>query len=229
VTRPAGLLLSVLPPHAIGVEAEPGDWDAPLLPAEAPMVARAVERRRREVAAGRACARRALGRLGAAVVALPPGPDRVPRWPDGVVGSITHTDGYCAAAVAWQRHLRSLGLDVERPIEASRADVIRLVTTPGEAEWLAALAAPSRALAAGLVFSAKEALYKCQYPLTREPLEFGDVELLVAMRDADLVPGATGSLAARFRSGTAASDLGALALRYALAGDLVATAAFLAA
>jgi 4'-phosphopantetheinyl transferase EntD len=222
-----GVVASLLPPAAAGVEAEPDDWDAALWPEEQPMVARAIERRRREVAAGRACARRALGRLGIAPVALPADSDRVPRWPAGVVGSITHTHGLCAAAVAWQRDLRGLGIDAERAIDTARGDVMRLVTTPSEAAWLAGLAGAEAALAAALVFSIKEALYKCQFPLTRQLLDFTDVELALADGVAAIGDGCTGALAAAFRPGTRAAELPPLSARYSFAGDAVVTAAFL--
>jgi 4'-phosphopantetheinyl transferase EntD len=223
--RDTALFASLLPAPAIAVQAGPSDWDARLLPEEEPMVARAIERRRREVAAGRSCARRALALLGAPPTALPADGDRVPRWPSGVAGSITHTRGFCAAAVAWQRDLRALGIDAERPIDTERADVMRLVATPGEAAWLARLDEEHRAAGAGLVFSAKEALYKCQFPLTREMLEFSDVEL--SLDGCDLVASPVGELTAVFRPGTRARDLPPLQARYALGSDLVATAAFL--
>jgi len=220
-----GLVAAVLGPPAIGVEAGPGDWDAALLPEEEPMVARAIERRRREVAAGRSCARRALILLGAEPTALPADPDRVPRWPDGVVGTITHTRTFCAAAVAWQRDLRGVGLDAEHAIAASRDEVMRLVATASEARWLADLDDAERALGSALVFSAKEALYKCQFPLTRQMLDFSDVEL--ALEPGRSV-GRAGELVAAFRPGTRAADLPPVTARYAIGGDLVVTAAFLA-
>ncbi|MFF8729481.1 hypothetical protein ACF073_23725 [Streptomyces sp. NPDC015171] len=63
---------------------------------EAEAVAGAVEKRRREFGPVRLCARRAPARLGAAPRPLAPtgsGPGwarRVPRRPEGVVGSMTH-------------------------------------------------------------------------------------------------------------------------------------------
>jgi 4'-phosphopantetheinyl transferase EntD len=225
----AGPLAAVLPPQAIGVQAEPSDWDATLHPEEEPMVARAVARRRREVAAGRACARRALGLLGAAPGALPPDRDRVPRWPPGVVGSITHTHGFCAAAVAWQRDLRGLGIDAERAIDSSRGDVMRLIAVPAEAAWLASLGEAERALGAALVFSTKEALFKCQFLLTREMLDFSDVELGVAADVRDLADGSAGAVTGAFRPGTRAAQLPPLSARYTVCGGAVVTAAFLAA
>jgi 4'-phosphopantetheinyl transferase EntD len=226
-----GLFARILPSVAVVVEAEEGDWEAPLLAEEEPMVARAVDRRRREVSAGRQCARRALAQLGCAPIPLPPDSDRVPRWPPGLVGSITHTRDFCAAAAARQVDLRGIGLDAERAItRASRADIMRRVATDPEAEWLAALEEEEQALGAALLFSAKEAFYKCQFPLTREFLNFTDLDLEIEA--SRLGPGTGGAqlgdVRGRFRAGTAAArDLPPLRAGFALAGDLVLTAAFL--
>jgi 4'-phosphopantetheinyl transferase EntD len=224
---PPALLAAVLPAQAVGVAAEADDWEAALLPGEEPMIARAVPRRRREVVAGRTCARRALARLGAEPVALPADDDRVPRWPDAVVGTITHTREFCAAAVAWRRDLRGLGLDAEHAIEPSRGDIMRLVATPAEAAWLAGLAEAVKPTASAVLFSAKEAFYKCQYPLTREFLDFSALEIDVEIARGDL-RGGDGVLRGVFRAATAAArDLPPLSARYVVEGDLVITAAFL--
>jgi 4'-phosphopantetheinyl transferase EntD len=72
--------------------------------------------------------------------------------------------------------LRSLGLDVETnaPLEAgTRAQIL----TPAERPWLAAMPTGRRDELALLVFSAKEAYYKCQYPLSGVVLDFQDVEV----------------------------------------------------
>jgi hypothetical protein len=69
------------------------------------LMASAVPRRRAEFAAGRACARAALRRLGINGWPLLVGSKREPLWPAGVVGSITHTDGLVAAAVSRRPHL----------------------------------------------------------------------------------------------------------------------------
>src|SRR5215469_16812348 len=77
-----------------------GGGALPLRPAEAAIVARAVEKRRAEFATGRACAHAALDAWGAPDAPLLPGPDRAPLWPDGFVGSISHARGACAAVAA---------------------------------------------------------------------------------------------------------------------------------
>src|SRR5207245_224467 len=97
----------------IVAEVMPLPDDAPLLPAEAAVVAAVAPRRRREFAAGRWCARQALVRLGIEGFALLPSPDRAPRWPPGIVGSISHTSDYCVAVVARQRDFLGVGVDAE--------------------------------------------------------------------------------------------------------------------
>src|SRR3979411_3554106 len=71
----------------------------------------AVESRQRELLAGRLCADFALRCLGAASTHVAMAGDRAPVWPDGVVGSITHSGGFAAAAGAWAAGIAGLGLD----------------------------------------------------------------------------------------------------------------------
>jgi 4'-phosphopantetheinyl transferase EntD len=141
-------------------------------------VARAVDKRRAEFGTARACARRALAQLGIEPCSLVPHADRSPRWPEGVVGSISHTDGHCGVVVALSSHASGLGLDIERD-GALHADLEAVVCTPAERRWLAQCGGDRRGHLAKLVFSAKEAFYKCQYPTTRTFLAFDEVELRV--------------------------------------------------
>src|SRR5258708_1656319 len=82
-----------------------------------PVVGRAALRRRSENVAGRRCAARALemylksGPLDLDIVGRRP--DRAPIWPRGIVGSITHTVGYAAAAVSVCHRVRSNGIASE--------------------------------------------------------------------------------------------------------------------
>lgn len=149
-------------------------WEERLLPQEEACVERALPRRRREFTAGRACARTALAKLGVERGPIVSAPDRTPVWPAGIVGSIAHCDGLCAAAVARGREFASIGLDVERfdPLEPGLVTTVcageeleRAVDVMGlEAEWVAKI-----------LFSIKETVYKCSYPRTRTWWEFRDV------------------------------------------------------
>jgi 4'-phosphopantetheinyl transferase EntD len=147
-----------------------------LLPLERAQVAEAVDKRQREFTAGRVCAHRLLRELGAEPAPLLSDADRVPRWPRGLVGSITHSDGLCAVAIARSDALRALGLDLERA-DRVRPELWRRICRPAEIERLNAAAAETRASLATLVFSAKEATYKCLFPESRVPLGFQDVEV----------------------------------------------------
>jgi 4'-phosphopantetheinyl transferase EntD len=51
------------------------------------------------------------------------------------------------------------------------------ICLPQELAWLDALPGDERAGAATLLFSAKEALYKCQYPLFAQRLDFHDLQI----------------------------------------------------
>lgn len=173
---PHGLAARVLPPPIVVVEG-PVDADADsLFEEEAAYVARAVDVRRREFATARRFAREAMARLGRPPTPLVPDEDRAPVWPGGLVGSITHTREHCAVAVARRTDVASIGIDVETVGRAS-GGIDRLIMVPGEADpWLeSGLDGPT---IRALVFSAKEAFYKCQFPLTRRMLTFGDARVL---------------------------------------------------
>src|SRR5216683_8440334 len=164
---------SLFPPGAVAADLRgPGDLKL-LLPAEAKYVGRAVPKRVQEFAAGRLCARRALAEFGIVDFPVRVADDRQPIWPDSFVGSITHTEGYGAAVVAERRRIRALGLDSEI-VGQVKAPLWAAICTTSEIAWLRSLHPSEQAPAATLIFSAKEAFYKCQYPLARERLGFLD-------------------------------------------------------
>lgn len=158
-----------------------------LAPEEAAHVARAAPKRVAEFAAGRACAHRALAELGAPGFVLRVGPDREPLWPAGVVGSITHSDGFCGVVAARIGTLRSLGLDAERR-DAVHERLWSQIATAEERAGLASLKPDNAIECATLIFSAKEAFYKCQFPLTREWLSFSDVSVSTERDTFDIRP-----------------------------------------
>ncbi len=154
---------------------EPGDvrW---LFPEELDSVRRAVPKRVGEFAAGRACARRALAEIGIAECAIPIAPDRQPIWPPSVIGSISHTTGLYAAVVAPKSRLAGVGLDCEE-VGKVTDDIRQTICRPEELRWVDSLPPDERAAAVALLFSAKEAFYKCQYPVTHQWLDFHDIRI----------------------------------------------------
>lgn len=131
----------------------------PLHPEERACIARAAPRRIAEFTAGRACARRALADLGIPDFALRMGADRAPLWPPGIVGSITHCPGYCAAVAIPASACSGIGIDAEQPGTLD-ADAEASFCTVDERAWLARHAPDARARAATALFSAKEAVVK---------------------------------------------------------------------
>lgn len=170
-------LVARLFPDDIATAEQAGEGDpSTLLPAEALHVRGAVLKRVREFAAGRACARDALARFGIDGFALLAADDRRPIWLEGIVGSITHTEGFSGAAVASRLRFRSVGLDVEINNRVTE-ELYERVCTQAELSWLSQAPAARRPALAALIFSAKEAFYKCQFPVTGEWLDFHDVAL----------------------------------------------------
>jgi 4'-phosphopantetheinyl transferase EntD len=165
---------ALFPAGAVAAELRGPGEASRLKPEEARSVERAVPKRIQEFAAGRQCARRALAELGLGDVPITVAHDRQPVWPPGVVGSITHTAGLCAAVVAESTRVKALGLDTERS-GAVKPELWQTICVADESAWISALAPSERAAAVTLLFSAKEAFYKCQYPLVGERLGFGDV------------------------------------------------------
>jgi len=170
-------LIARIVPNGTGVaEAPIGDHEAALFPAEAAQIATAVPSRRREFATGRMLARRALRAIGGPEIALPSGTDRAPLWPDGFVGSITHTASRAAATVARREDFAGIGIDIEITSRISWRVMPRITT---ETERCALDIAADRQFLLALIFSAKEAWFKCQFPLTGLYLDFTDAEVTV--------------------------------------------------
>jgi 4'-phosphopantetheinyl transferase EntD len=166
----------VLPPDIVVDEHRGTPLPASLFPEEEAAVARAVPTRRAEYAAVRTCARVALTRLGVGPVAVPSGPDRAPVWPAGVVGSMTHCDGYRAAAAAHDGAWKGLGIDAE-VLAPLPSETVSLIMSDAERDALAHLdpaICPDR-----ILFSAKESVYKVWSPIMHSWLGFEHVDVRI--------------------------------------------------
>jgi len=177
------VLADIVPAQVAADEAFEDVLDAALFPEEEAVLARAVDKRRREFTTARACARAGLARLGVPPVPILPGLRGAPQWPPGIVGSMTHCAGYRASAVARADDMLTLGLDAE-PDDRLPDGVLDVVATADEQAALDALAhtAPTPSWDR-LLFSAKESVYKAWFPLTRRWLGF--MEAAVTINPAD--------------------------------------------
>ena len=102
--------------------------------------------------------------------------DRAPQWPEGLVGSITHTEGFASAAVARADEWWSLGIDSER-IEGTEIPSAALDLALRAEEWHLDRGSLSEAQSLWLIFSAKESIYKCLYPLVGRAFDYSAVIL----------------------------------------------------
>ncbi|MEP2718650.1 4'-phosphopantetheinyl transferase superfamily protein [Pseudophaeobacter sp.] len=161
---------------ALAVSNPLGNPAAPLAEEVACLTPTAVPKRRNEFAAGRAAAHQAMRQLGLPVQAIPVGENRAPVWPQGIVGSITHTRSCAMAVLAHQGEVRALGIDVEED-KPLATDLWPAICSDREQDWLRAQGDPGQM--AKLIFSAKEAAYKCQYTLSERFYGFEGMELTV--------------------------------------------------
>lgn len=172
------MFASLLPPHVKVVTSEAWMWNTPVSPEEEATISRAVDKRRREFRAGRHAARVALEALDIRDFRLLPGKGREPVWPAGIVGAITHTGNYCAAAVASTEYSRGIGIDAEQN-DPLKDELKPMICTPGELDWVAAQEAAGNGWVSKLIFSAKESIHKIYYPLNYYTLDFLDAELRI--------------------------------------------------
>lgn len=143
-----------------------------------PSLVSASPKRQAEYVAGRFAAMVALkqaGYTGAGEVSI--NPDRSPLWPEGFVGSITHTPGYVAAAVAGKDRVLALGMDSENPMTPEVASKVKSrIATENELQWIPGCGL-SFEHALTLIFSAKESLYKALFPLVGRFFGFQDAQV----------------------------------------------------
>lgn len=149
-------------------------------PAEEHLIAKAVHKRRRDFIGARHCARQALGQLGEPPVAIGKGERGAPIWPRGIVGSLTHCEGYRGAVVAHRLRFRSIGIDAE-PHETLPEGVLDSVSLPVERKWLASNQGSVHF--DRLLFCAKEATYKAWFPLTGRWLGFEEAHITFDIED----------------------------------------------
>jgi 4'-phosphopantetheinyl transferase EntD len=214
----------ILPDWVVFAESQQDGFEDGLYPEERQHVGNAVARRRAEFATVRNCARIALGKLGLPPAPILPGERGAPQWPAGVVGSMTHCDGYRAAVLARRQQAQSIGVDAE-PHAPLPDGVLRLVARPEELDQLRLLEASFGQLHWDrLLFTMKESVYKAWFPLTGRWLDFQEASVRIDPEAAEfvadlLVPGPQ----------LADGELRAFNGRFLIAGGLALSAIVLAA
>ena len=156
--------------------AEDWMWEQKAYPEEEAFITRAVEKRKREFRAGRHSARAVLQALGVEEFPLMVGDHRQPVWPKHIIGSISHTDGFCACVATEQNDIVSIGIDVE-PLEKVDAASLPLICTRREMQAIEAAQPDTDVPLCKLIFSAKECVHKVYHPLNGHTLDFLDAEI----------------------------------------------------
>lgn len=143
-------------------------------------------KRAREFGAGRAAARNAMEMLGYMPRPILQGDERAPIWPSPMTGSITHSDRDCLAVVTDDPDIAALGIDLEpaTPLEPS---LWPIVCTDAEMAWLASLGPSQRGHFAKLIFCIKEAVYKAQFNISRQMLDFHAVSLTLDLQRTEFL------------------------------------------
>ncbi|HCX22474.1 MAG: hypothetical protein CMB80_10150 [Flammeovirgaceae bacterium] len=135
-------------------------------------------RRIRDYVRGRYCAHQCLRLCDVDVPILKDG-DGVPIWPDGLIGSISHTFDIAGAVVAKKNDYLSIGLDIEQIGRINR-ELWPVLFTVKEQKYLMDQPFHLRQSMSAVIFSLKEAYFKMQFPLTRIGLEFEDISIIFA-------------------------------------------------
>ncbi|MDT5072093.1 MAG: hypothetical protein QOE74_1116 [Mycobacterium sp.] len=216
----ARLLTGVLPAAVASAELYDDPPDLAPLPEEEPLIARSVAKRRNEFITVRYCARQALGELGLPPVPILKGDKGQPCWPEGVVGSLTHCEGFRGAVVGRVADVRSVGIDAE-PHDVLPKGVLDAISLPDERKEIAAL--PGGLHWDRILFCAKEATYKTWFPLTHRWLGFEDAHITFTLDGS----GSTGAFESRILIDPAAESgppLTTLTGRWSVASGLTLTA-----
>jgi 4'-phosphopantetheinyl transferase EntD len=126
---------------------------------------------------GRTCAKMALKKMGFPIAQLEllSEPDGQVSWPEGVVGSISHSKGLAGAIVGWKKDFQSLGIDIELRNRV-QPEIWNRLFTKFEQDYLLQFPVEIQSEKATEIFSLKEAFYKFQWPITKTFLGMRDVE-----------------------------------------------------
>ena len=163
---------------AIHFHCEPvSDHQADLFPEEWQLVENSVQLRKDTFSTGRHCARTLLNNMGHDSVALLRNSDGSIRWPDGIQGSVSHTNDWAVAGVAVEglSEAVSLGIDLERIRPINQAVLKHIATENERKELSESVSQPWHSTA---LFGLKESVYKCLRPDFGSYIRFHDVEII---------------------------------------------------
>lgn len=166
--------------------ATPEMWGGDVYPEEQDCVPNVATKRYREFTAGRLCAREVLKKLGVDNFPLLVGESREPLWPPGIVGSISHCRDNCVVVASRDKRIVGLGIDIE-DIAPLEAEIKALVCRKREEQWMIDVSEPGCIDWAKIIFSAKESVYKCLFPVKNVYLDFKEVQIAFDLQSNEFV------------------------------------------
>ena len=134
--------------------------------------------RQRDFLLGRACAHHALSAFQLGHVPILKNEKNAPLWPPSMVGSITHTENWAAAAVGKLEHVQGIGIDLENLNRTVHKHLQKRICVPQECESLAQYPDQQATRLLKILFSAKESIFKCFDPFTEVYLHFQDAQIV---------------------------------------------------
>ena len=173
-----GLLQDLLPADITSVFSARLPTEAQLWGIETEMAQKMAEKRYAEFIHGRHTARLALQQIGCPQVAIGKGKSREPLWPQHIVGSISHTLHYAAAAITVQNKYLGVGVDME-PSKQLEEKLFESICRPEELALFAQERLTPRQAGerAKLLFSIKESIYKCLWPSVKSFIDFTEMQI----------------------------------------------------
>jgi 4'-phosphopantetheinyl transferase EntD len=123
-------------------------------------------------AATHQCVRRLVRRVGLSeTIRIDSGQSGQRDWPAGFVGSLTNKGTVVLGVIAHSTFVLKIGIDLERRDRSDLAAIQDMIAPDGVLSELD----PEFGLL--LAFSAKEAVFKAQYPLSHRNLDFSEINL----------------------------------------------------
>ena len=143
-------------------------------------------KRRAEFSLGRYCARRALSKFELqSLPILRNMESREPCWPKSVRGSITHSEGFAAVAVGLAKDVSGIGIDLELLSRVVDFNIMRHVCVDNERKLLESLPSEQANRNLRIIFSAKESIFKCFFPISKTYLCFQDAEIIIDEKNCE--------------------------------------------
>ncbi|MWP63016.1 enterobactin synthetase component D [Gilliamella bombicola] len=139
-------------------------------------------KRRKEFICGRVCTRYLLNKLHYENINLPTlNTDGTPMWPQGIIGSISHTQKMIAVCICSTFYYAAVGIDIETIMNIQQSNAV-IELTFNEPEFFEnrpkSMFNYNRELYSTIIFSAKESIFKAIYQSSGCYFDFKNICLI---------------------------------------------------